>query len=132
MTPVFLIAAPDFTHRSAGVRALYRLCHHLNASGYPAAMVPMPGHELRTRCEWRAPRHDGPIGDAIVVYPEVVSGNPFGAQKVVRWALNNPGLLGGDTSYAGLVWREDLLWISYYSSHEGKTSIYLAKVSIGE
>ncbi|MCA9248983.1 MAG: exo-alpha-sialidase [Planctomycetales bacterium] len=39
---------------------------------------------------------------------------------------------GGDTSYAGLVWREDLLWISYYSSHEGKTSIYLAKVSIGE
>lgn len=34
----------------------------------------------------------------------------------------------GDSSYAGLVWREGLLWISYYSSHEGKTSIYLAKV----
>ncbi len=36
---------------------------------------------------------------------------------------------GGDTSYAGLVWKDDLLWISYYSSHEGKTSIYLAKVA---
>jgi hypothetical protein len=35
---------------------------------------------------------------------------------------------GGDTSYAGLVWNEGLLWVSYYSSHEGKTSIYLAKV----
>ncbi len=35
---------------------------------------------------------------------------------------------GGDTSYAGLVWHDDLLWVSYYSSHEGKTSIYLAKV----
>jgi len=35
---------------------------------------------------------------------------------------------GGDTSYAGLVWHEGLLWVSYYSSHEGKTSIYLAKV----
>jgi len=35
---------------------------------------------------------------------------------------------GGDTSYAGLVWHDDLLWISYYSSHEGKTSIYLARV----
>ena len=33
---------------------------------------------------------------------------------------------GGDTSYAGLVWHEDELWISYYSSHEEKTSIYLA------
>lgn len=33
---------------------------------------------------------------------------------------------GGDTSYPGLVWHEDQLWVSYYSSHEGKTSIYLA------
>jgi hypothetical protein len=37
---------------------------------------------------------------------------------------------GGDTSYAGMVYEEDILWISYYSSHEGKTSIYLAKVKI--
>jgi hypothetical protein len=37
---------------------------------------------------------------------------------------------GGDTSYAGLVWHRDLLWVSYYSSHEGKTSIYLAKVRL--
>ena len=35
---------------------------------------------------------------------------------------------GGDTSYAGLVWHEGLLWVSYYSSHEGKASIYLARV----
>ena len=35
---------------------------------------------------------------------------------------------GGDTSYPGLVWHEGLLWVSYYASHEGKTSIYLAKV----
>ncbi len=37
---------------------------------------------------------------------------------------------GGDTSYPGLVWHDGLLWISYYSSHEAKTSIYLAKVRI--
>lgn len=37
---------------------------------------------------------------------------------------------GGDTSYAGLVWHDGLLWISYYSSHEGKTAIYLAKVRV--
>ena len=38
---------------------------------------------------------------------------------------------GKDTSYAGLVWHEDVLWVSYYSGHEGKTSIYLAKVQLG-
>ena len=33
----------------------------------------------------------------------------------------------GDTSYPGLVWHDEMLYVSYYSSHEGKTGIYLAK-----
>jgi hypothetical protein len=37
---------------------------------------------------------------------------------------------GGDTSYAGLRWHADMLWVSYYSSHEQKTSVYLAKVQV--
>jgi hypothetical protein len=37
---------------------------------------------------------------------------------------------GGDTSYPGMVWYDGLLWFSYYSSHEGKTSIYLAKIRL--
>jgi len=37
---------------------------------------------------------------------------------------------GGDTSYAGMVWHADLLWVSYYASHEGKTAIYLARVKV--
>jgi len=35
---------------------------------------------------------------------------------------------GGDTSYPGLVFYDDLLWVSYYSSHEGEVSIYLAQI----
>ncbi len=35
---------------------------------------------------------------------------------------------GGDTSYPGLALDGGTLFVSYYSSHEGKTSIYLAKV----
>ncbi len=36
----------------------------------------------------------------------------------------------GDNSYPGLVWHNGKLWMSYYSSHEGKTSIYLAKIEV--
>jgi hypothetical protein len=36
----------------------------------------------------------------------------------------------GDSSYPGLVYHDDLLWMSYYSSHEERTSIYLAKVKL--
>ena len=39
---------------------------------------------------------------------------------------------GGDTSYAGLVMHDGLLWVSYYSTHEGKTSIYLCESSVTE
>jgi hypothetical protein len=36
---------------------------------------------------------------------------------------------GGDTGYPGLSWHQDKLWVSYYSSHQGKASIYLATVT---
>jgi hypothetical protein len=47
---------------------------------------------------------------------------------VLSEALMLPSL--GDSSYCGLVWHDGLLWVSYYSSHEGKTSIYLARVEV--
>lgn len=37
---------------------------------------------------------------------------------------------GGDTSYPGLVYRNDVLSVSYYSSHEGKTNIYFAQLQL--
>jgi hypothetical protein len=37
---------------------------------------------------------------------------------------------GGDTSYAGMVEYKGSIWISYYSTHEEKTAIYLARVRI--
>ncbi len=35
---------------------------------------------------------------------------------------------GEDTSYPGLVYDDGVLWMSYYSSHEGTTAIYLARI----
>ncbi|HWL07168.1 MAG TPA: sialidase family protein [Planctomicrobium sp.] len=34
----------------------------------------------------------------------------------------------GDSSYPGLVFHDGQLWVSYYSSHEGKSNIYVARV----
>lgn len=50
------------------------------------------------------------------------------ASKQLQPILSLPS--GGDTSYPGLVYRDGILWVSYYSSHEGKTSVYLAKVRL--
>ncbi|NOU45709.1 MAG: hypothetical protein HOO86_01460 [Bacteroidales bacterium] len=96
----FLIVTPSFTHRSAGVRALYRLCHHLNRSGYPSAVIPMPGQSIADYSSWFVYGYAGEINNAVVIYPEIISGNPYEATHVVRWVLNEPGLLGGDKYYA--------------------------------
>jgi hypothetical protein len=37
---------------------------------------------------------------------------------------------GGDTSYPGMVWHDNEIWMSYYSSHEEKTAIYLARIKL--
>ena len=52
--------------------------------------------------------------------------------RLKRWELEPLATLpsGGDTSYAGLVWHDDLLWVSYYASHEGRTAIYLARLKL--
>jgi hypothetical protein len=52
----------------------------------------------------------------------IVELNPNGGIKELETLPSN-----GDSSYAGLVWHKEELWISYYSSHQGKTAIYLAR-----
>lgn len=37
---------------------------------------------------------------------------------------------GGDTSYPGFVLYQNKLWVSYYSSHEGSTAIYLSVIPL--
>lgn len=82
-------------------------------------------------------------GPQILILPDgrVVAGVRLYDQKVrtsLAWVDPRAGTLreflalpsGGDTSYPGLVWHDGLLWVSYYSSHEGKTNIYLAKVKL--
>jgi len=50
------------------------------------------------------------------------------AQKHFRQILVLPSK--SDTSYPGLVFENGELLVSYYSSHEGKTSIYFARVRL--
>ena len=37
---------------------------------------------------------------------------------------------GGDCGYPGMVFHRGILWLSYYSSHEGRSRIYLARVRL--
>lgn len=99
----YYICALDYIQQSAGIRVLHYLCHALNEIGMEA-YVTCEG----TASHLRTPtldgttlqRHHASGRKPIVVYPEIISGDPLSAGGVVaRWLLNRPGLIGGDTSF---------------------------------
>ena len=105
----YYIATLPFTRYSAGVKALHLLCHGLNLRGQRAYLLPIHPTDRRERESFCEPslltplltrkmaKHHAEYGMCpIVIYPEIVVGNPFNSSCVVRYVLNFPGALGGD------------------------------------
>jgi hypothetical protein len=112
----FIIHSVRFDDNAGGAIALHRLCDLLNrvgerawlwdsrrpmwnperplSSAWHRAHYRLSGRERRYRV---GPGFTTPLADearlreAIVVYPEVVDGNPLYAERVVRWLLHRPG-----------------------------------------
>jgi len=100
----YYIYAYGYSQKSGGIRALYSLCHALNVSGYEAYIVGVdkPIYHLRAPLLSKGDflRHQKSTRAPIVIYPEVVDGNPLELPHVVRWLLNNPGVVGGPDSFS--------------------------------
>lgn len=131
----FIFYTPHYDDNSGGGIAIYKLANMLNENGHIAKIWYWTRlHENEVRMingkvakEFFIPPYvslkdvDCPypiieataedIKDSIVVYPEIIEGNPLGAKKVVRWLLNKPGAITGVTSYG----FGDLIF--YYADH---------------
>ncbi len=129
MTRKFIVYAPSYDEKSGGAIALHKLCHVLNQIGEQAFLYPLiPSFELNfsnieevglfirnmydiaNPATYRInPELPSPViaahprfkagDDFVVVYPEIVFGNPLGARNVVRWFLHNPGFHSGKVFY---------------------------------
>lgn len=121
MKKKILIVSPKWDEKNGGVVVLHKLCDLLNRMGREAYLVPyidnhlvQPGRSasgiwkvVRSRLyRWyrrfitnpslQTPVFKGKpwamdLSDYIVIYPELVVGNPLRAQHVVRWFLHKPG-----------------------------------------
>lgn len=80
----FVVYAPPFDHRFAGVVMLYLLNESLNALGECSKIIPY-GAGLEAEDQ-----------EAIVIYPEVAHNNPLGAKHVARYLLNKDGIIQGE------------------------------------
>ncbi len=103
----FLIYSPEYSERWGGVIALHKLAKILsiNHNVYITSNSTLSNSSVKLINEISAKRlieleNLLPENDEyIVIYPEVVFGNPLNAKKVIRWILYHPGVNGGDTKY---------------------------------
>lgn len=97
MNRPYLIWTPRYS-RSAGVQALYKLAHELEERDCEVYLwtwgnIRRSGYKYITNID-RALKQEG-----IVVYPEVVVGNPLRFNRVARWVLYFPGQLAGEKAF---------------------------------
>ena len=125
----FVIFSPSYSENNGGAVTLHHLCDLINKIGYecylyPAfdnfelnknnykntlysflkKMVRQPLRIFKTSNRFTTPvLYDFPgrhkIEDMVVIYPEIVFGNPLQAKNVVRWLLHNPGFFSKKIYY---------------------------------
>jgi hypothetical protein len=106
----FIIAARPFNPKSQGCVLLHKLAHTLNKVGHEAAILFFSGHGSATQWYWAtdptyycveyiniafssASAFTRFKEDAVMIYPEVITGNPLGGNYVVRYMLNREGFI---------------------------------------
>ena len=120
----YIIFAPSYNRTSGGVIVLNKLCHLINELGGNAVISPLFQQykiskkdlsglkklinksidglfrKYRTNPEFNTPIYKGEVTDNdIVIYPELVFGNPLKAKNIIRWLLNQPGFFTGEVFY---------------------------------
>jgi hypothetical protein len=134
----FVVFAHPFDDRVGGIIALHLLCQRLGEAGEVAVLWPFDRprfhlrSSLRRHLAWiryhvtrrnrqfeRGPFATqiagfGDLHDAVIVYPEVTTGNPLGASNVVRWLLHKPGFHTGKVDFGA----NDLLFFYQEAFHD--------------
>lgn len=112
----YFVYAPSYTYKSSGVMTLHFLVHALNEAGERAYLIPDNPDGYATHPELNTPLVQTRIDqnnyyynngiDPIVVYPDIVKGNPCGAKRVVRYLLAPAGAFGGSSVFP----ETDKIW----------------------
>lgn len=97
----FVIWSLDYNWRSGGIVVLHKLAELLANAGHETYCVSesTSSGNRATLVGFDEAARLVKDGDAVAIYPEIVSGNPLGAVKVARWVLYYPGFHGGDKEY---------------------------------
>jgi hypothetical protein len=122
----FIIYSPEYTDSVGGIIVLHKLASILSMNyevyitskktinGSKANLIDVLSVKRLVSIENIIPEKV----EYIVIYPETIIGNPLNAEKVIRWILYHPGVLGGDKIYN----EKEIIFT--YSKYFVKNTIY--------
>ena len=109
--PQIFIATPLFNEGSDGVKVLHYLCHSFNKSGMKSSLVFIDPRDPSNNSFIAAIENQGinkeyqtpvvknlneiDLENDVIIYPEIVQGNPLNCRNVVRYFLNKNGFITG-------------------------------------
>lgn len=109
----FILDIPPYNAYSGGILVLHQLATILQQAGQSVYIYSKNSAPDSTVKLW----NQNEVPDScVVIYPEIVKGNPLRAKHVVRWILNSPGRYKSDTQST---WGDsDLVYsfIDYFTS----------------
>jgi hypothetical protein len=112
MKKIFIIS-PPYSEKSAGIVALHELCDSLNRNGYDTFLILLiidganskmilddnedyfNKNLKRKRFNTINIKSIEELKNEIVIYPEIITGNPLGIKHVARYFLNSEGIISG-------------------------------------
>jgi predicted O-linked N-acetylglucosamine transferase (SPINDLY family)/GT2 family glycosyltransferase len=111
----FIIMTPGFTPTSGGIIALHNLAKTIKELKIPCKMIDFSKNHLSNDI-FDDYGTESDINDfTIVVYPEIIPGNPLNAKNVVRWILCELGIHCAPDIY--LTWSNDD-FVYHYSTFD--------------
>jgi len=151
----FCFYLPEFSNKSNGIAVVWETAYEFYQLGYEVKIVTFSGYSFETVVPEKFSPLLGKVyeGNEIVVYPDVITANPLGADRVARFLLAKPFVLEGkriefgendfifsyskavldDPPYLTLLNPELLLLKDrYLQKKESQVVLYFGKVRFGD
>lgn len=126
----FIVYTPAYVENSGGVMVLYNLARNLRDTGNEVFIITFENRNPQNiLCNNYGSQVDV-TDESIVIYPEVVVGNPLNAKRVIRWILCDLGKNCSPHIYKTWDKTDIVYYYSSYNSNNHKNLKYLYSLYI--
>ncbi len=130
-----IIYAFEYTESSGGISCLYKLAYELDKKGFKVRIfLEKNNKELSNNIFSNYYNNDFNLEETIIIYPEIIKGNPLNGKYVVRWLLADIGIIANKKIYNSWNHNDLVYYFNYKKDFDLDNNIYkiLCNISVNK